>query len=81
MTCAFLLRAEKYMNYLNKTVLNLGKQQYLPHYWSDKGCKNTVVNQALPSLNRAWLKMFRLLESYKFFVYVDILFYSILFYL
>jgi len=31
-TGAFLLRAEKYMNYLNKTVLNLGKQQYIPHY-------------------------------------------------
>ena len=31
-TGAFLLFAEKYMNYLNKTVLNLGKQQYIPHY-------------------------------------------------
>ena len=34
-----------------KTLPNLEKRQYLPHYWSDKSFKGTVVNQALPFLH------------------------------
>ena len=27
------------------------KRQYPPHYWSDKGLKGTIVNQAFPFLH------------------------------
>jgi len=29
-----------------KTLFILEKQRYIPHYWSDKGLKDTTVNQA-----------------------------------
>ena len=32
-------------------IRNLEKRQYLPHYFTYKGFKGTVVNQALPSLH------------------------------
>jgi len=34
-----------------KLFLNRDNRQYIPHYRSDKSKKDTVVNQALPSLN------------------------------
>ena len=40
-----------------RTLLNLEKRQYLPHYWADKGFKGTVVNQTSSSLNRGTLKI------------------------
>ena len=39
-------------NLLELSELNtLEKRQYLPHYWSDKGFKVTVVNRTLPSVH------------------------------
>jgi len=35
----------------------LGKRQHLPHFWSDKGFKGTLVNQTLPSLQGESLKI------------------------
>ena len=53
MTYAFL-QQENTWNYQNYTLL---KRQFLPHYLSDKGFKGTVVNQALPLLNRGSLEI------------------------
>ena len=40
---------QKYRNYENQILLNLEKRQYIiPHYWSDKGFKGTVVCRTLP---------------------------------
>ena len=36
-------------NYQNRTLINLEKRQYLPHYCSDRGFICTLVNLALPS--------------------------------
>ena len=41
---------------LNKTVFELEKRRYLPHFLSDKGFKGTVVNRALSSLPGGFLK-------------------------
>ena len=35
----------------SNTLYKLKKRRYLPHYWSDKGFKGTVVNRADPSVN------------------------------
>ena len=44
-------------NLLELSELNtLEKRQYLPHYWSDKGFKVTVVNRTLPSAHEGHLK-------------------------
>ena len=39
------------------TLLNWEKRQYLPHYWSDKGSKGTIVYQALPYLHSGSLEI------------------------
>ena len=43
--------------YRDYKFLNIGKRQYLSHYWSDKGFKGTVVIQAMPSLIVSLLKI------------------------
>ena len=42
MTCAFLLQEN--VKKLSESNTSLGKWQYLPHHWQDKGFKSTVVN-------------------------------------
>ena len=41
----------KNRNYQNLTLLNVEKRKYLPHYWSDKVFKGTVVHRVLSSLH------------------------------
>ena len=57
-TCTFCCR-KTYWNYQNIhcTLVNLEKQQYPPQFWSYKGFKGTIVNQALPSLKKGSLKL------------------------
>ena len=51
--------AEKLCNYRNEKLINLEKRQYLLRYWSDKGYKGTVVNQAWPSVHGRSLEILR----------------------
>ena len=52
-TCSYLLQEN--MKDLSKLILE--NQLYLPHHWSDKDCKGTVVNLSLPSLHRGSRKL------------------------
>jgi len=38
-------------NLFNKKLFKVENRNYFPHYWSDKGFKGTVVNQALSFLH------------------------------
>ena len=45
------------------------KWKYLPHYWSYKGFKCTVVNQALPSFHEGTLEItFTSLKDYAYLI-------------
>ena len=48
---------KRYWKYHKLTLLNLEKRQYLPHYWSDKGFKCTVVDRTLLSLHGGSLEI------------------------
>ena len=52
-----ILLAEKYIGIIKIKHLNLEKRQYLPHYWSVKYFKGTVVNREMPSLHGGSLEI------------------------
>ena len=49
------LQKHFYCSYTYYTLWNSENRQCLPHYWSDKVFKGTVVNRTLPSLDKGSL--------------------------
>ena len=66
MTCAFHCRNISIwiISFLN--LFKLEKRIYLPHYWSDKGFKGTVLNRTQPSIfsKRVTIKNFKKQKNY-----------------
>ena len=53
--CGFSTKVQMAHFYL--ILLNLEKRQYLPHYWSDKGLKGTLVTRAVSTCHGGSLEI------------------------